>query len=114
MIRNSKDAYGRLKKQSDKDNYQGDLINATVESVIKHYGGLKENCKEDQVDEDTMAKVAKIIPSDQALNMIQQCGLIQSKGRVRNFFKGFIERHPELAEVLRSNIRLNRATGAND
>jgi hypothetical protein len=72
---------------------------------------LKKDCKADQIDEDLMAEVAKTIPSDHAVNLIKACGYKQSKGQITNFFKDFTKRHPELVQVLKDNIKLNRATG---
>jgi hypothetical protein len=110
LLKDKANALRRLKKHSNKDTYQGDMIGATVDSVIAHYGGLKETAKKDQIDEELMAEVAKIIPSDQALNLIKACGYKQNKGKPTAFFKEFIARHPELKDVLKSNIVLNRAT----
>jgi hypothetical protein len=104
-------AFKRLKAQSDPQTYQGDMIGATIESIEKHYGGLKKDCKVDQIDEDTMAEVAVIIPSDHAVNLIKACGFKQSKGQITEFFKSFSIRHPELVKVLKDNIKISRATG---
>jgi hypothetical protein len=112
ILKDKKSAFSRLKDQSDPSKYQGDMIAATVESIEKNYGGLKKDCKPDQIDEDTMAEVAKIIPADHAVNLIKNCGYKQSKGQITNFFKDFVARHPELVNVLKSNIKLTRATGA--
>jgi hypothetical protein len=112
LLKNKSAALERLKLQSDPSTYQGDMIAATVESIEKAYGGLTKDCKDNQIDEDTMAEVAKIIPSDHAVNLIKACGFKQSKGQVTTFFQEFVKRHPELVEVLKNNIKLNRATGA--
>lgn len=111
LLKDKPAAIKRLKSQSDPSTYQGDMIAATVESIEKYYGGLKKDCKNDQIDEDTMAEVAKIIPADHAVNLIKGCGYKQSKGQITNFFKDFTKRHPELVQVLKDNIKLNRATG---
>ena len=109
IIKDKDKAFERLKLQSDVNTYQGDMIAATVDSIEKHYGGLKKDCKPDQIDEDTMAQVAEIIPSDHAVNLIKQCGFKQSKGQITTFFQGFTARHPSLIKVLKGNIRLSRA-----
>lgn len=111
IIKDKTAAMKRLKAQSDPQTYQGDMIAATVESIEKHYGGLKKDCKADQIDEDTMAEVAQIIPADHAVNLIKQCGYKQSKGQITNFFKEFTKRHPSLVQVLKDNIKISRATG---
>lgn len=113
ILKDRDSAFKRLKAQSDPQTYQGDMIAATVESIEKHYGGLKKNCKADQIDEDTMAEVAKTIPSDHAVNLIKACGYKQSQGQITQFFKEFSVRHPELVKVLKDNIKISRATGTN-
>ena len=107
-------AIKKLKLQSDPDTYQGDMIAATIESIEKHYGGLAKDCKPDQINEDIMAAVAKIIPSDAAVGLIKSSGLKQSKGAITEFFKEFSKRHPELVNVLKSNIKLTKAINAYD
>jgi hypothetical protein len=111
ILKDRESAFKRLKLQSDPQTYQGDMIGATIESIEKHYGGLKKDCKVDQIDEDTMAEVAVIIPSDYAVNLIKACGFKQSKGQITEFFKQFTIRHPELVKVLKDNIKISRATG---
>lgn len=111
ILKDRNAAFKRLVTQSDPSTYQGDMIAATVESIEKSYGGLKKDCKADQIDEDTMAEVAKIIPADHAVNLIKTCGYKQSKGQITNFFKEFTTRHPELVKVLKDNIKISRATG---
>jgi|SRR5665213_3451965 len=111
IIKDRASAFKRLNAQSDTQTYQGDMIAATVESIEKHYGGLKKDCAKDQIDEDTMAEVAKIIPADHAVNLIKTCGYKQSKGQITNFFKEFTQRHPSLVQVLKDNIKISRATG---
>jgi hypothetical protein len=111
ILKDKDAAIKRLKSQSDPSTYQGDMIAATVESIEKAYGGLKKDCKADQIDEDTMAEVAHIIPADHAVNLIKTCGYKQSKGQITNFFKEFTTRHPSLVKVLKANIQISRATG---
>lgn len=111
LLKDKSAAIKRLKAQSDPSTYQGDMIAATVESIEKAYGGLKKDCKADQIDEDVMAEVAQIIPADHAVNLIKLCGYKQSKGQITNFFKEFTKRHPSLVQVLKDNIKISRATG---
>jgi hypothetical protein len=110
IIKDKAAAMKKLKEQSDPDSYKGDLIAATVESVVKNYGGLAKDCKAGQIDEETMAVVAKIIPADHAVNMIKECGFKQSKGQISSFFKEFVGRHPELVQVLKDNIKISKTT----
>jgi hypothetical protein len=54
--------------------------------------------------------VAIIIPADLSVNLIKGCGFKQTNGRMSDFFGEFTKRHPELIGVLKSNLRLARAT----
>lgn len=115
LLDDKKAALKRLEKQSDTNNYKGDMIAVTVESITMHYScTLKDDPANGKVGEATMAEVAKIIPSDQAINLIKQCGFKQSKGAITTFFKDFVKRNPELKEVLKSNIRVNRGLEGSD
>jgi hypothetical protein len=111
ILKDRSAALSKLKEHSHPDTYKGDMLSATVESIIKAYGGAKKDCKTDQIDEDTMADVAKIIPADYAVNLIKGCGFKQTKGRMSDFFNDFCKRHPELIDVLKANLKLSRATG---
>lgn len=111
LLKDEKSALDRLRVHSDVNSYQGDMIAATVESIEKNYGGEAKDCKSNQISEDLMAKVAKIIPADHAVNLIKGCGFKQSKGQITTFFGGFTKRHPELVQVLKDNIKISRATG---
>lgn len=111
LLKDYKAAMKKLTEQSDPSSYKGDMIAATVESIVKNYGGAKKDCKANQIDEDTMAAVAKVIPSDHAVNLIKECGFKQSKGQITSFFQEFVKRHPELVKVLKDNIKVSRATG---
>ena len=107
LIEDKKKAFKRLEAQSSVDNYKGDMIAVTVESIITNYSCTTKDV-DGKVGEDTMAEVAKIIPSDQAINLIKGCGFKQSKGAITTFFRDFVKRHPELKEVLKQNIKLTR------
>ena len=110
LLKDKKSALSRLTAQSDKNNYQGEMIAQTIESIAKHYGGLPATCKDNQINEDIMAEVAAIIPADQAIVLLKTCGFKQSGGAVLNFFREFVQRHPNLIYLLRDNITVNRAT----
>lgn len=109
LIDSRRNALKRLKKQSDPETYQGGMVATTIESIIKSYGGPDKECPADKVNESTMAEVAKIIPSDQAINLIKHCGFKQTKGRVQEFFREFKKKYPELVEIMKSNIKIDRA-----
>ena len=111
LIKNPAEALERLTKQShkdDKNTYQGGMVATTIESIVKHYGGPKAECPPDQVCEELMAEVAKIIPADHAINLIKQCGFKQTKGRVQEYFKTFKTKYPELIHVLKDNLKIER------
>lgn len=109
LLEDTKKALKRLEKQSDVNNYKGDMIAVTVESIIQNYSCTQaDKPSEGKVGETTMAAVAKIIPSDQAINLIKGCGFKQSKGAITTFFREFVGRHPELKEVLKQNIKVSR------
>jgi len=120
ILNNHSSAIKKLKEQSKPETYQGDRIAITVESIIQQYGGWYQGQKgadgkeiaEDKtmISEKVMAEIASIIPSDQAVNLIKECGYKAYKGQITNFFKEFTVRHPECVDVLRANIRINRAT----
>jgi len=115
LLDNRSKALGRLKKQSDPGAYKGDMIAVTIESITQNYScKLKDDKVAGQVGEETMAEVAKIIPSDQAINLIKNCGFKQSKGAITTFFRDFVKRHPELSKVLKSNIRISRTQNDSD
>jgi len=109
ILKNKKKAFKRLEKQSDENDYKGDMIAMTVDSVIKAYGGL--SAKDDEIDEATMADVARIIPKDQAIVLIKGCGFKDGKGDITSFFKGFVQRHKDLVELLRAAIVIQRSIG---
>jgi hypothetical protein len=108
LIKDLKLSLKRLKEQSQPDTYKGDMIAATVESIIKHYGVDGEAVKEDQVGESIMVEVALIIPKDQAVNLIKGCAFKASKGNINKFFADFKNRHPKLIDILRENVRATR------
>jgi len=109
LVEDKKKAFEKLKAQSSVDNYKGDMIAVTVESIIANYSCKQKDAPSElKVGEDTMAEVAKIIPSDQAINLIKGCGFKQSKGNITTFFKEFVVRHPDLKKVLKENIKITR------
>jgi hypothetical protein len=112
LLKDQKTALAKLKEHSHPDTYKGDMLAATVESITKAYGGAKKDCKADQIDEDLMAEVAKIIPADYAVNLVKQCGFKQTKGKMSDFFNDFCKRHPSLIDVLKANLKLSRAVDA--
>lgn len=108
LVTKKRDSLEKLKKQSKADAYRGDMIAITVESICKNYSGEeKDDVKAEKVGEQTMSEVAKIIPSDQAINLIKECIWQGTKGSVVDCMKDFVKRHPELVDVIKSNIQVN-------
>lgn len=111
LIKDEKAALAKLREHSDPNNYKGDMISATIDSITKAYGGLAANCKPDQISEETMVQVAKIIPKDLSVQLIKGCGYKQTKGKMSDFFGEFCKRNPDLVDVLKANLKITRATG---
>lgn len=109
ILKDKKAAFKRLREHCAPDTYRGDMIPATIDSIIKAYGG--KQAKADEIDEDTMVEVAKMIPADLTANLIKGCGFKVAKGRMSDFLNQFVKDHPDLISVMKSNIKLNRATG---
>lgn len=120
IMQNLDAALSKLKKQSDTGKtYAGDKVAITVESIIENYGGYYEGRLdkkgepephvEGTLDEAAMVAVASIIPSDQAINLIQGCGFKSNRGKVTSFFKEFYLRNPECVEIMRGNIKIDRS-----
>jgi len=97
----------KLKEQSNPSNYKGDYISVTIESISKNYGGREP--KENEISEDLMVEVASIIPSDLAIDLLRSCGQSGKGTNVATFFKDLAAKHPQLVEVLKANIKLNKA-----
>ena len=116
LLRDKEKSLQKLREQSKATEYHGDKIPMTVESIVSQYGGWYEGAsfepKEDMIDEATMVEVAMIIPSDQAICLIRDCGYKTGKGQITTFFKEFTTRNPQCVDILRSNIRIER-TGKN-
>jgi hypothetical protein len=113
-------ALKKLKQQAKSgDTYAGDKINQTVESIISNYGGWYKDRKDKDgkdfphkdgtIDEPTMVAIAKIIPADQAVNLIKGCGYKVHAGQVASYLREFHKRNPECVDIMRDNIKLERA-----
>jgi GTPase SAR1 family protein len=123
IINDREAAFNKLRSQCEKgSHYAGDKIQVTLRSITENYSGWYEGItdknghaidkSEDKIDEATMAEVACIVPSDQAVNLVRDCGysLIKTQPhlKVRNFFKEFQKRHPECIKFMKSFVRVNR------
>lgn len=114
-------AIAKLKLQAKSgDTYAGDKIGVTVESIIGSYGGWydgrtdpKSNKAFDHedgtIDEPTMVAIAEIIPADHAINLIKGCGYKVHKGQVASYLREFQKRNPQAVNIMRDNIKLDRA-----
>jgi alkaline phosphatase D len=105
LLSDKKKALNKLKQQSQPDKYQGDMIAVTVDSIVKAYGGVEP--KEEQIGEDVMVEVAKIINSDQALTLIKECIIKTAKTNINDAFTEFSKKNPDLVSILKQNIKLN-------
>ena len=121
IIADKTKAMNKLKQQAKSgDTYAGDKVAVTVESIIGSYGGWfqgrvdpksgKDHPHEDgTIDEATMVAIAEIIPSDHAINLIKGCGYKAHKGQVASYLRDFQKRNPQAVNLLRDNIKLDRA-----
>lgn len=128
LIKDFDKAIKKIEKQGKSgDDYAGDKLSMTVESIIEAYGGwysgmIDEKSKRElsreqwmkdnpsKIDEATMVAVAKLIPSDMAVNLIKGCGYKVNRDNPTEWFKNFNIRNPECMKIMSSNIKLNRAT----
>lgn len=109
VSKDKKSALKKLKDQSDPNNYKGEMIAITVESIIKNYGGTKDKCKDGMVCEEDMVEIMKIIPSDQAVVLLKGVAYQHCNGtNIENFIKSFIVKYPELMSIMKSNIKISR------
>lgn len=112
LIKHKEKALMKIAQQAKSgDEYAGDRLSMTVESIIKEYGGWFDGCNKEKdeslIDEPTMVAVASIIPSDMAVNLIKGCGY-KVDDQVTQFFKGFMKRNPQCIEVMKDNIKIER------
>jgi GTPase SAR1 family protein len=107
IIKSKKKALKKLTEQSKPEAYQGDKISVTIESIVKNYCGLKP--EDGKIDEATMIEVATIISSDQAVSLLKDIGLKYHSSEVSTYFTTLASKYPKLIDVLKSNIKLNKA-----
>jgi GTPase SAR1 family protein len=124
LINDLKKSLAKLKKQSESgDTYAGDKIAVTVDSIVENYGGWYQGLKnkegeelkheEGKIDEATMVAVAKMIPADQAVNLIRQCGYKVSRGNATSYVAEFKKRNPDCIDIMKSSIKIDRAIRRN-
>ena len=121
IINDRDNALNKIKQFSQSGNsYAGDKIATMIESIIANYGGWYEGRKnedgsefikdESKIDEPTMAKIATIIPSDQAVTLIKGCLLSSHQhGSIGSSFTAFYQRNKECVEIMKGNIKISRS-----
>ena len=114
LLKNKPAALKKLKQQSDPGSYKGEMIQITVDSIAEHFTAQEEDDTEKQlVGEKTMAEVAEIIPSDQAINLLRECARVGAKDDMANYFNSFIKKYPKLIGALKASLAQDRAQNAN-
>jgi hypothetical protein len=100
------------------NNYAGDKISLTVDSIIEKFGGWYEGRKKDgkdwpheegTIDEPTLVAVVETIPSDHAINLIKGCAMKNQRGNISQFFTEFTARNPKCIAIMREHIKLSQA-----
>lgn len=120
LIKEFDKSMSKLKTQASAgDTYAGDKVALTVDSIIEAYGGFYPgrkdkagkdwNHQDGTVDEATMVAVALAIPSDHAVNLIKGCGYKAHKGEVTSYFRDFAKRNPKCVNLLKDNLKIERA-----
>ena len=122
LITDRSAALKKLTKESTAgENYAGDKIGVTVESIIQDYQGYYDgltNAQGDKVtkdgnliDEETMIAVAKIIPADHAVNLVKACTakLVSEYGGNRvEVLKSLVKRNPDCIKILKGVLQTDR------
>ena len=108
LLKNKKNALKKLVQQSDPDTYRGDYISTTCTSIVENYGG--KEAKKTQISEALMIEVAMIIPKDLAVNLLKEIGLKFHQGKIKEFLPDLQLRYPALIELMKNNIKINKAT----
>ncbi len=107
ILRDKEASLKKLQSQSSVDNYNGDMIVATVDSIIKAYGGDDKDCPEDKIPDSLMIEIANVIPADQALNLIKGCAV--SRKNYSSYFAEITKKYPKLMQNLQASVKLQRA-----
>lgn len=94
FVENEKDAFKRLEKICDKEGYRGDLIEILNGSLADNY--------ETSIDDEIILKVVKLIPKDQAVNLLRSCVL---KSKQKKDLEHFIKLDPTLKATLKEALR---------
>lgn len=119
LLADKNKAIAKLKEiANSKNNYAGDKISLTVDSIIEKFGGFYEGRKKDgknwdhedgTIDEPTMVEVAMTIPSDHAINLIKGCAMKIQRGNISSYLAEFTIRNPKCVAIMREHIKLNQA-----
>jgi hypothetical protein len=119
ILADKEKAINKLKEMAKaNNNYSGDKISLTVDSIIEKFGGWYEGRKKDgkdwpheegTIDEPTLVAVIENIPSDHAINLIKGCAQKSQRGNISQFFTEFTARNPKCISIMRDHIKLSQA-----
>lgn len=113
LLENLEGSLKKLKEFCKEGRYQGDMVNMTVESLLKNatieYADNKEN---GLIGIDTLVKVMLIIPKDQAVNLLQRVILDNTDaGTSVKKLKEIAEKYPEFKKQISSRLKVLREKG---
>lgn len=109
LIKPKSKAMDKLKKYSDPNNYKGDLISVTLKTIVEGYG------TEAKCTDKLICEVAKIIPADQAANLLQEIihkdfKLNEGDMKKVKTLAHYVKLDPELKDSLKKNLRTKKET----
>lgn len=116
LIRDKKTSLKKIKDQCKAGSYSGDKLNITIESIAAKYDGWYKDRKDkkgemlpqapDTIDEATLIDVLKLIPGDQAVNLMNST-LYKNLGGVSitEFMTAFRTRNPDAIEYVKMFVK---------
>jgi hypothetical protein len=98
LVSNEKQALKKLAEYSNEKNYRGDMVGMTSDSVVEHYP--------EAVSNELLIKVAKILPKDQAVNMLSEAYMkLVKKNDKQGKFSDFITSlDADFAKLLKERV----------
>lgn len=107
ILDNKKEAFKRLKKYSSPEKYRGDLISATVKSVVDNFSGT--DIANGKANMDLMLEIAGAINADQAVSMIRECMLSSANNlSLDEYIELVKKKSPTLVKALAENLKVNQ------
>lgn len=102
ILKDREGAFKKLSKYADKKKYRGDMITATMESVMDNYCG--EMNKDKSIDLTLIFDVMELIPADQVVNYLMK--IMQSdKNKVdRDTILNEVKKRKSLRDSLNANL----------